>query len=47
MTEKYLVNCAHGNNDAEKATIAFILAFTSSKTNETAVGTLLPLVFRF
>ena len=37
MTEKYLVNCEHGTNDPEKATISFILAFTSSKTNETAV----------
>ena len=37
MTAKYLVNCEHGVNDPEKATIAFILAFTSSKTNETAV----------
>ena len=37
MSEKYLINCAHGAEDAEKATIAFILAFTSSKTNETAV----------
>lgn len=37
MSERYLVNCAHGSEDAEKATIAFILAFTSSKTSETAV----------
>lgn len=37
MSDKYLVNCAHGAEDAEKATIAFILAFTSSKTNQTAV----------
>lgn len=37
MSEKYLVNCAHGAEDAERATISFILAFTSSKTNETAV----------
>jgi predicted peroxiredoxin len=37
MTEKYLVNCEHGTTDPEKATISFILAFTSSKTNETAV----------
>lgn len=37
MSEKYLVNCAYGSDDPEKATIAFILAFTSSKTNETAV----------
>ncbi len=37
MSEKYLVNCEYGSNNPEKATIAFILAFTSSKTNETAV----------
>ena len=37
MSEKYLVNCEHGVNEPEKATIAFILAFTSSRTNETAV----------
>lgn len=37
MSEKYLVNATYGPEDAEKATIAFILAFTSSKTNETAV----------
>ena len=37
MTSKYLVNCAHGTDEPEKATIAFILAFTSAKTNETAI----------
>jgi uncharacterized protein involved in oxidation of intracellular sulfur len=37
MSEKYLVNCSFGSDDPERATIAFILAFTSSKTNETAV----------
>lgn len=37
MSEKYLINCAYGTDDPEKATIAFILAVTSSKTNETAV----------
>ena len=37
MSDKYLVNCEYGANHPEKATIAFILAFTSSKTNETAV----------
>src|SRR5210317_578541 len=37
MNEKYLINCEYGANNPEKATIAFILAFTSSKTNETAV----------
>ena len=37
MTDKYLINCAYGSENPEKATITFILAFTSSKTNETAV----------
>lgn len=37
MSEKFLVNCEHGSDDPEKATISFILAFTSSKTHETAV----------
>ena len=37
MSQKYLVNCEYGSNNPEKATISFILAFTSSKTNETAV----------
>ena len=33
----YLVNCSDGSNNPEKATIPFILAFTASKTAETAV----------
>ncbi len=37
MSEKYLIHCTYGADNPEKATIAFILAFTSSKTNETAV----------
>jgi predicted peroxiredoxin len=37
MTDKYLVNCAYGTDNPEKATIAFILAFASSKSAETAV----------
>jgi predicted peroxiredoxin len=37
MTDKYLINCAYGSDNPEKATISFILAFTSSKANETAV----------
>ena len=37
MSDKFLVNCEYGANEPEKATIAFILAFTSSKSNETAV----------
>lgn len=34
---KYLVNCQDGTNNLERATIAFILATTASKTNETAL----------
>jgi predicted peroxiredoxin len=34
---KYLINCGHGANDIERATIAFVLAVTASKTCETAV----------
>ena len=37
MSDKYLVNCAYGTEEAEKATIAFILAYTSAKTSETRV----------
>lgn len=37
MSDKYLVNCACGSDNPEKATIAFILDFTSSKINETVV----------
>ena len=35
--QKFLVNCTFGADDVERATIAFILAATSSKTAETAV----------
>jgi len=35
--QKYLINCQEGANNVERATISFILAVTSSKTNETAV----------
>ena len=35
--EKYLINCQDGANNPERATISFILAFTASKTCETAV----------
>ena len=35
--QKILVNCQDGNNNIERATISFILAFTASKTVETAV----------
>lgn len=35
--DKILVNCSHGAADPERATIAFILAVTASKTCETAV----------
>lgn len=34
---KYLVNCQDGTNNLERATIAFILATTASKTHETAM----------
>jgi predicted peroxiredoxin len=37
MSDKFLVNCSYGADNPEKATIAFIVAFTSSKTSETAV----------
>lgn len=37
MSDKFLINANYGPDDAEKATISFILAFTSSKTHETAV----------
>jgi predicted peroxiredoxin len=37
MNSKFLVNANYGPDNAEKATISFILAFTSSKTHETAV----------
>ena len=37
MNEKYLINCEYGSNNPEKAAITFILAFTSSKSHETAV----------
>ena len=35
--EKYLLNCQDGANHVERATIAFVLAATASKTAETAV----------
>ncbi|MBV1882067.1 MAG: DsrE family protein [Pseudomonadales bacterium] len=35
--QKYLINCQEGSNNIERATISFILAVTSSKSNETAV----------
>lgn len=34
---KYLINCAYGAGDVERATIALILAATASKTCETAI----------
>ena len=37
MADKYLVNCAFRSDDSEKTTIAFILAFASSKSSKTAV----------
>jgi hypothetical protein len=35
--DKFLINCDHGPSDVERATIAFILAVTASKTAETAI----------
>ncbi|MGD8710070.1 MAG: hypothetical protein PVF40_06755, partial [Ectothiorhodospiraceae bacterium] len=35
--QKYLVNCQYGTDNLERATVAFILATTASKTCETAV----------
>jgi len=35
--KKYLINCQDGANNPERATISFILAFTASKTSETAI----------
>jgi len=37
QTDKFLINCDNGANDVERATVAFILAVTASKTCETAV----------
>lgn len=34
---KYLINCAHGAGDVERATISLIVAATASKTCETAI----------
>lgn len=35
--QKFLLNCQHGTDNLERATIAFILATSASKTCETAV----------
>ena len=35
--QKYLINCQDGSNNPERATISMILAFTASKTCETAM----------
>jgi predicted peroxiredoxin len=35
--QKYLINCQDGSNNPERATISMILAFTASKTCETAL----------
>ena len=37
MQQKFRINCEYGSDNPEKATIAFTLAFTSSKTSPTAV----------
>lgn len=34
---KFLINCEHGLDNVERATIAFILAVTASKSHEAAV----------
>lgn len=34
---KILINCSHGADDVERATISLILAVTASKTSETAL----------
>lgn len=36
-TEKYLINCQDGANHLERATIAFVLAVSASKTGEAAM----------
>lgn len=35
--QKFLVNCQYGTDNLERATIAFILATSASKTSETAI----------
>ncbi|MEX0965323.1 MAG: DsrE family protein [Pseudohongiellaceae bacterium] len=35
--QKYLINCQHGANDPERATISLILAVTASKTSEAVI----------
>ncbi|WP_298829035.1 DsrE family protein [uncultured Piscinibacter sp.] len=35
--DKYLINCSHGTDDVERATISLILAVTASKTSDTAL----------
>lgn len=35
--QKFLLNCQYGTDNLERATIAFILATSASKTSETAV----------
>ena len=38
LQQKFLINCTHGANDIERATVSFILALSSSMNNaETAV----------
>lgn len=37
MQQKYLVNCDYGLDNVERATIAFVLAVTASKSHETAL----------
>ena len=36
--QKFLINCTHGHNDVERATVSFILALSAvSHNNETAI----------
>ncbi|KAB2912757.1 MAG: hypothetical protein F9K29_17945 [Hyphomicrobiaceae bacterium] len=37
MSNKVLVNCSHGKDDVERATVAFIVASAASTTGETAM----------
>ncbi|MEZ5489210.1 MAG: DsrE family protein [Gammaproteobacteria bacterium] len=37
LPQKFLINCEHGSNDPEKATISLILAVTASKNNEAVI----------
>ena len=36
-SQKYLINCQHGSDDPERATISLILAVTAAKNNEAVI----------